>query len=521
MNRPEPSTATLQLPESVSVQDVRNVLESFLRVVAAAPSRAHQTFYDTYEWNLWFEGLVLYHHDGKTVCASLDQGWPGATIEESPAETMPARFASNWPESPLRDLVAPLSGLRALMPVADIATSTCTMELLNSDHKVVFRFDIISLYASEKEQPPYARFCRLRPLRGYTREAKQATQCLESLGFKPTESGPLQQALAKAGHVPAPYTLRPVFGLKADETCREAVRDIVRSMLVLARKQEDGIIQDIDTEFLHDYRICLRKIRSVISLMKGVYPEEETQRLKAEWAELGRATNRLRDLDVYLLDRENYINLLPPSLQEGLHAFFENIRKERAEVQQSVSKHFADSGYLKRIETLSAFFTEPDRLPASEKSQEPVLTFASERIYKRYRKIQKASRALTHDTPDEAIHQIRIECKKLRYMLEFFGELFDPEGLAKLVKQLKAAQNILGRFNDYAVQQESLLQYWAEHKMTVTVDQALSIGGLIAVLNRQQVAERSRAEKALLRFSKRDVHAAFKKTFQLPAPKVL
>jgi CHAD domain-containing protein len=405
-------------------------------------------------------------------------------------------------------------GLRALLPIAEIDSSTRTVELMNADDKVVFRFDLISLFGSANQRTPYLRLCHTRPLRGYGQEAAAAVTQLQALGFAEIEIGPLEQSLINSGRAPVPYTLRPVFGLRPEEPCREAVRDVVRRMLALARQQEQGIIDDVDTEFLHDYRICIRKIRSIFSLMKGVYPESTTERLKNQWGNLARTANQLRDLDVFLLVQENYIALLPDNLRAGLNEFFEGVQRERSLAQQGFSKHLLSKTYRGKIAAFGAFFTEPDNLPASEFSAHPIKDRASQRIYRRYRRIRKASLAITPVTPDDVIHQIRIDCKRLRYMLEFFGELYDHDELDAVLKDLKQVQNCLGAYNDFAMQQGSLLTYCQAHRETMSVEQALSVGGLISVLNLQQREERARAERALATFSKAPIHREFRRAFQ-------
>ena len=56
---------------------------------------------------------------------------------------------------------------------------------------------------------------------------------------------------------------------------------------------EPGIIGDYDTEFLHDYRVALRKVRSVLSLFQGVYSAKDTERLKLAVADVMKSTNKL------------------------------------------------------------------------------------------------------------------------------------------------------------------------------------------------------------------------------------
>lgn len=508
---------SLQLPPGLGLATLREGMEAFFHITATQPVSEKRTFYDTFQWTLWFNQQALYHDGSKTVLSILSKDWIDAPLAIEHSETGPGPFPSTWPDGPLRRRLARAVGLRALMPIAEIHSSTCTVDFMNADQKVVFRLDLISLFETSNQHTPYLRICHPHPLRGYHQEAAAALTQLKALGCTAIEKGPIEQNLISSGRAPAPYTLRPVYGLGPAEPCREAVRDIVRSMLSLARLQEQGIINEIDTEFLHDYRICIRKIRSAVGLMKGVYPESYTVWLKQQWGELARVTNQMRDLEVYLLDRENYVALLPSNLQAGLTAFFEGIRRERGQAQQDLRKHLQSKSYLKRIAALESFFTEPDVLPASEFSAQPIKVRASRRIYGRYRCIRKASRGITPDTPDDVIHQIRLDCKKLRYMLEFFGELYDHDELDVLMKKLKNAQECLGVFNDCVVQQDSLLAYCRTHQETMSAEQALSIGGLIAVLNLRQREERSKAERALKIFSKASVQRQFRHAFQLHA----
>jgi CHAD domain-containing protein len=58
-------------------------------------------------------------------------------------------------------------------------------------------------------------------------------------------------------------------------------------------------------------------------------------------------------------------------------------------------------------------------------------------IRKRYKKVIKRGRAITEDTPYDVFHSLRIDCKKLRYLLEFFASLFPANKMILLIGQLK------------------------------------------------------------------------------------
>ena len=60
------------------------------------------------------------------------------------------------------------------------------------------------------------------------------------------------------------------------------------------------------------------------------------------------------------------------------------------------------------------------------------------------------------DSPDEALHRLRIDAKKLRYLLEFFRALYPPKEIGAVVGALKSLQDNLGDFNDLSVQQGAM-----------------------------------------------------------------
>jgi CHAD domain-containing protein len=286
-------------------------------------------------------------------------------------------------------------------------------------------------------------------------------------------------------------------------------------MVEICIRNLPGIQNDLDTEFLHDYRICLRKMRSVLSLMKGAYPAEETRRMREILGNLARQTNRLRDLDVYLLARHEYPLLLPPELRPALQEMFEDFAAERSgEVRRTVSK-ISSPANRQLLQEMDEYSSEKAQHEASPGCDLPVGPMVFRRIYKRYRKVRKIAAGIGAETPDEAVHQLRIECKKLRYLLEFFAELIPKEDGAVMLRMLRRLQNHLGEFNDASVQQKSLLHYWEQKKHGAEV--ALGLGGLVSILYLRQQQARALIVQALEGFCGGSTSQVFKHTFKLPA----
>jgi CHAD domain-containing protein len=210
----------------------------------------------------------------------------------------------------------------------------------------------------------------------------------------------------------------------------------------------------------------------------------------------------MRDLDVYLLSRESYEELLPCSLRPGVSEMFDEMEKERNVELKKVKRHLRSKTYKKQMHSLEKFFKEEDNLEASENSLVVIKPFVAKRILKIYGKICEISKDLAQDTPDENIHALRIQCKKMRYMLEFFSHLFDTGGIRILGKSLKSLQDKLGVFNDLSVQQISLLHYIkAKNYRHASPDLYLAVGGMISALHAKYLLQREAVLDGLDEFS--------------------
>ena len=511
----------LELPEAFSDSHFFQAFGERLEIQRI--DTRHLTFWDTFEWGVWFGGCLLFSQGKHFQLCRNDDGWIGSEwCGEEIAHAHP-RFARDF--KAIKGRLTGLLGLRGLAPVLDATFKQRMTELRNESGKIVCRLELTEVFAGKQSKGETFRYCRILPLLGYEAEAAPMEEILSRFGAKQSGDGPLDLLLRNAGTTPRKYTLRPHIALDWEEPARESVGLILRSILAIARSNEQGICSDIDTEFLHDYRICIRKIRSALGLIPGVYPAEETVKIRTILGDLARATNRLRDLDVYLLARKEYLALLPPDFQPALDAMFRDFEHERSGVLQKVAAHLRSASRARLMEELDLFFAEATPHPPSAASELPVGPLVFGRIYKRYRKIRKLTNGLAPDAPDEVMHDLRIQCKKLRYLMEFFAELIPKETAAAMEKPLKQLQNRLGELNDASVQQKFLLDYWKQKpRGGGQTDRALALGGLVSVLHYRQMQHRERIQEALAAFRSEATSDLFKQTFRLipteeiPAP---
>ena len=95
-----------------------------------------------------------------------------------------------------------------------------------------------------------------------------------------------------AGCVPGDYSSKLNLSLNHEASGREATCEILKCLQDVMHQNEAGIRADWDTEFLHDFRVAIRRTRSALSQIKGVLPEDAVAHFKDEFRQLGRSTNR-------------------------------------------------------------------------------------------------------------------------------------------------------------------------------------------------------------------------------------
>jgi CHAD domain-containing protein len=497
---------TFFLPGSLSMQKLGKLLpaESRYRTGLEKGEAGEGVLLDTFENENYHSAKILLQAGQQLMLIDLHSG---QLFEQQAADGW--KFAGDLEEGPVSRLLADISKLRAFLPVAKVMVKHDGGRLIDEEGKTLVRFHYLTVSRARKT----AVIGCTQALRGYEEAHGDLRLALQECGAAPcTDVGELYMRL---GIEKKEYTGKPEIALSAEAPIKESAIVIIQTLLGLVRANEKGIALDIDTEFLHDYRVSLRKIRSVVSLFAGVFAADDTVRLKAHLGDLTKKTNGLRDLDVYLLEREEYFSLVPPIAHVGLRLLFGGFAAERKEEQKKVKNFMKSRAYGRRIGELQKLFADVDTLGSGPSAHENSLSFARRLILKRYRKVCKTARDIDENTPDPVIHRLRIHCKKLRYLMEFFAPLFPAEEIRLLVKSLKGLQDNLGKFNDYSVQQNFLARIVTVDagRGTEALELAKAVGALTAMLYRLQIEERSRIMQNFAQFDSPEIRNEFHTLF--------
>ncbi len=239
---------------------------------------------------------------------------------------------------------------------------------------------------------------------------------------------------------------------------------------------------------------------------------------------MGKMSNELRDLDVYLLNRPKYKAMLPAVLHDDIDPLFDYIGKQRSVSLRKVIRNLNSNKYRKIMQNWEAFLNEPQHdLVSGSNAIVPVFELASKRIYKQYIDVVKAGNRYFEDRDDEKLHKLRIQCKKLRYLIQFFANLFPPKKISILVEQLKKLQDVLGDYNDLSVQVNYLIEVAKEMPANLSrLNKTLvAIGSLIGEMETKRQSVKASFAETFMHFSSRQNQKLFRELFALQSKRVV
>lgn len=278
--------------------------------------------------------------------------------------------------------------------------------------------------------------------------------------------------------------------LKPDFFAADAVNIIYHELLHTIKYNEQGTINAADNEFLHNFRVAIRKTRVGLAQLKKVTPKNITYKYSNYFAWLGEITSTVRDLDVYILNFTHYKASIPLALREDLNPLYNFLKFKQSVAQQKLAKLLKSKKYLTPLIDWEKYLNQATTVNKVTKKL-TVKQLADERIENMYQRVIKHGAMINDKSPPTALHDLRKTCKKLRYLIEFFQNLYAAEKIKRVLKPLKELQELLGDFQDCAVQEEMLKKISEEMRSNGCSEETfLAVAELVKVLDRKHCKAR-------------------------------
>lgn len=274
-----------------------------------------------------------------------------------------------------------------------------------------------------------------------------------------------------------------------------------------------GVLSGSDSEDLHRFRIALRQTRALLKIARDAIPDLD--KFAAEFKWLAAATGPVRDSDIQLQYGRDFRgeNATATADCAGLEPILDQLETERAQQQLQLTKDVSSARCRKLLSSWQQFISTPPALNTDKMlhteltlaAHTPVTPWAMVTIIRRCRQLLQRGILVDAKTPATALHQLRIRCKRLRYVLESLAPFFKKQQFELLLGKLVTLQKILGVHQDTitaAARWRELIMHFSTHHQTTAVASVALLLNWLDDAERQQREARAQFPGALLAFAK-------------------
>lgn len=485
-----------------TLEDVTAEL-SKLGFVFSAPEKVTHTLLDTFDGRLNDEGLKL------DLRKSIDTLLTLRSVKAAPLILNASDAPRSWHDlqpGKMRKRVAKITDIRALLPQATILATETRAHWRNADGDIVATatlFQNLSVAGQKKlELPPW--LLEIETDEHFPAYANEVRSLVRRTKLEHLKEDALALSARAASINLGGFKSSTDVPLDPYAPALDGFRAVLLNLSEAITINLPGVIERIDPVFLHEFRVAIRRTRAVLRQGRSVLPSDICELARERFAWLSTITGDARDFDVFLIEWDDYTRTLSVDVATALEPM-------RAYIEDKRNKAYAELvPKLKSRETkdfLSLWRTWLRNPLQNDQpnDNEELGNVVSKRIARTQSLLLKKGRVITPETPCEQVHDLRKDAKKVRYLLECFGNLLPSDKQRAFVRRLKAFQDILGEHQDAAVHVEELRELARElQTKDVPVETVLAIGQLIEQLDQRRKAAREAFAKGFTSYDSKE-----------------
>lgn len=398
--------------------------------------------------------------------------------EEHESQVPPNAAPEDWPAGPARDIVARLSEGRGLAELFAIRQRRARRAVEQNGRAVgVLSLDIIATDIGGRKR--ISREVEIELTATGTMEDLHAIgAALETYNLEAQPTSKFERALARLDDPPTRGVRKKkkTPGVRLDEPLAEAGRKILRFHFERMLANEEGTREGQDVEALHHMRVATRRQRAAFRLIAPCFKRRSIRGFQDELRTAAGHLGAVRDLDVLIEAGERYRSSLSVDAAGRLVPLLDEWREKRSAARQEMLAYLNGDGYQAFKERYAEFLSTGGagaKDAAADDLPEPRLVrhILPVEIWRHYARVRAYDTVLGWASI-ETIHALRIEAKRLRYLLESFGDVLGP-GVAAAVEDVVGLQDHTGELHDVDVT-IGLLRQCLMHSPHASADPAVA-----------------------------------------------
>lgn len=259
-----------------------------------------------------------------------------------------------------------------------------------------------------------------------------------------TEDAPFDELLVLKEH------LTPIA---PDDPMPEAARKVLLADFIQMLEYEAGSRAGTDMENVHKMRVATRKMRSTLWEMRDYFDPKSTKKFEKGLKMVARTLGDVRDLDVMIKNLVEFRATQETEEVDHLKSVLGEIDQERTTARNTLISLLDSKRFQKFVDQQQKVLISSSK-DVKAHSDQPVVPIQVRHvlpvlIQERLSQI-KAYDVVIGDASFEQLHGLRIEFKRLRYIVSGFESVLGSTA-EKFIVELKQIQDHLGELNDAKV----------------------------------------------------------------------
>ena len=272
-----------------------------------------------------------------------------------------------------------------------------------------------------------------------------AARLAEDLPLLPAPHGLAEVALALAEARPPRARRSGPPSLAGAETIESAFLAALAHLQDVFLAETPNCRLEAGPRGVHQARVAIRRLRSLLKLFRPVVDGPGWREWDAQLRDLAQALGAARDWDVFLAG-------IGPGTLAALDCDIRVKRllmaatRERDAAYAALASFLEGEGFRRTVWLgLQLAVIRP-----STTTEQPLAPFAAELLRKRWRRLKRAGAAMK-GLDSTALHEMRLDAKRLRYAAEPFAAIWPGRATKRFTRRLAELQEALGLANDATV----------------------------------------------------------------------
>lgn len=235
-------------------------------------------------------------------------------------------------------------------------------------------------------------------------------------------------------------------GLDSAETAPAALALGLRAGLAGLLRHAPACRPDLPPTGVHQSRVAIRRMRAQLRIFRAVLPAGEAASHVAQGLrELAAGLGPARDWDVFLAGIGQLLADAAPE-EPRLRRLLARAARARLAAYAALPPLLGGAGFRALAWQGIALAEALEAMPEGA----ALRPFAQDALARRHRRLRRAGRAI-ETLPAEALHELRLDGKKLRYAADLLAPLWPGQEARRYLRRLARLQDALGLANDAAV----------------------------------------------------------------------